>query len=84
MKDETNGKETTLEVDLGGNIRPFQVFQNEDLNKGTFLSFGDKMVLRLKTAKNPVGNGFRAVYRTGIHNSFVLVNLRLEKHAFKF
>ncbi|KAK6632810.1 hypothetical protein RUM43_013581 [Polyplax serrata] len=64
LTDETRQKDTRLELDLGGNHNSFQLHHSEDIGKGNFLSFGEKMVVRLKTSQDPKGAGFRAVYRT--------------------
>lgn len=59
-------KDAVLELDLGGNIRPLQPFRTEGgLGDGNFISAGEEMIVRLRTADYPTGNGFRAVYRTG-------------------
>ena len=64
--DKVVQKDAVLELDLGGNIRPLQPFRMEGgLGDGNFISSGEEMIVRMRTADHPSGNGFRAVYRTG-------------------
>ncbi|XP_049809059.1 uncharacterized protein LOC126252230 [Schistocerca nitens] len=57
--------EALLEVDLGGGQAAFQPFQSPThLTDGVFLSVGERLQVRLRTADRPSGAGFSAVYRT--------------------
>jgi hypothetical protein len=58
--------EAVLEVDLGGENRPFHPFQVPGhLTDGAYLSVGERLHVRLRTADKPRGIGFKAAYRTG-------------------
>jgi hypothetical protein len=58
--------EALLEVDLGGDDKPFQPFQVPGhLTDGAYLSVGERLHVRLRTADKPGGTGFKAAYRTG-------------------
>ncbi|PSN38794.1 hypothetical protein C0J52_23227 [Blattella germanica] len=62
---EQSFNEAILEVDLSGGNRPFQPFQVPGhLTDGAYLSEGERMHIRLRTADKPGGIGFKAVYRT--------------------
>lgn len=57
--------EAILELDLGGSsnvFRPFQVAGQ--LTDGAFVSTGERLQLRLRTADRPSGVGFQALYKT--------------------
>jgi hypothetical protein len=58
--------EAVLEVDLSGENRSFQPYQVPGhLTDGAYVSEGERLHVRLRTADKPKGIGFKAVYRTG-------------------
>lgn len=63
---EADYNEALLELDLGGGTPAFQPFRiSSHLTDGVFLSSGERLQVRLRTADHPKGTGFKAVYRTG-------------------
>lgn len=57
--------EAVVELDLGGSstvFRPFQVVGQ--LTDGVFVSNGERLQVRLRTADRPLGAGFKAIYKT--------------------
>ncbi|GLV32031.1 tolkin [Carabus blaptoides fortunei] len=63
--DQARASEAVLELDLGGSstvFRPFQV--SGQLTDGAFVSTGERLQVRLRTADRPLGAGFRAQYKT--------------------
>jgi hypothetical protein len=72
---EQASSEAVLEINLGAGDRPFQPFTLPGhLTDGAYLSEGERLRVRLRTADKPRGIGFKAVYRTGkltliYHNS---------------
>lgn len=58
--------EAVLEIDVGGGNGSFQPFQVPGhLTDGAYLSVGERLHVRLRTAGKPRGIGFKAAYRTG-------------------
>ena len=63
--------EAALEIDLSGDNRSFQPYQVPGhLTDGAYVSEGERLHVRLRTADKPKGIGFKAVYRTG---KFILI-----------
>ncbi|XP_068083923.1 uncharacterized protein [Anabrus simplex] len=57
--------EAELELDLGAGTQAFRPFQlAAHLTDGAFLSAGERLQVRLRTADRPHGIGFKAIYRT--------------------
>jgi hypothetical protein len=62
--------EAVLEIDLSGENRSFQPYQVPGyLTDGAYVSEGERLHVRLRTADKPKGIGFKAVYRTGTFTS---------------
>jgi hypothetical protein len=58
--------EAVLEIDLSGENRSFQPYQVPGhITDGAYVSEGERLRVRLRTADKPKGTGFKAVYRTG-------------------
>lgn len=56
-------RQSSVEIDLGNG--PFVPFRNSrQLNDGTFVSFKERITIRLRTGFMPKGKGFRAAYKT--------------------
>lgn len=60
----------TLEIDIGNG--PFVPFRNSrQLNDGVFVSFTERMTIRLRTGFMPKGKGFRATFKTSKWNNLL-------------
>lgn len=56
-------RDSFLDIDLGnGPFVPFK--KNRQLNDGTFVSYQNRVTIRLRTGAAPKGNGFQLVYKT--------------------
>lgn len=65
ISERKSSTEAILELDLGGSSNVFQPFQVTcHLTDGAFLSNGERLQVRLRTADRPTGIGFKAIYKT--------------------
>lgn len=61
-------RDSFLEIDLGeGPFVPFR--RSNQLNDGVFISYQNRITIRLKTGARPKGNGFQLTYKTCEHMS---------------
>jgi hypothetical protein len=59
-------QEASLDISLGAGTPSFRPYANRALlSDGAFLSFGERLELRLRTGASPSGRGFKANYKIG-------------------
>nr|CAD7431861.1 unnamed protein product [Timema monikensis] len=59
-------RESLLELDLGSNDGWFQPFQIAGhLTDGAYLSHEERLMMWLRTGDEPLGRGFKAIYKSG-------------------
>lgn len=65
IEDDLVNDEVIVEVSLGKNVPKLRPYRTADLiSDGTFLSEGEKLIIRLISNDKPKGTGFKANYRT--------------------
>lgn len=66
-------REATMDIDLGyGPFIPFK--KKQQLNDGIFVSYLNRIQIRLRTGDKPRGNGFQLLYKTSNYKLFSTLN----------
>lgn len=62
-------RDATIDIDLGdGPFVPFK--RKQQLNDGIFVSYRNRIQIRLRTGDKPMGNGFQLLYKTCNYSRF--------------